>query len=106
MKTILIDSHNESDYRLRQLRINPMRALSLIPLTLAVFLSNPVLAQDKVVNIYSSRHYQTDEALYSGFTKSTGIKVNRIEAGEDALIERIRSEGQRSPADVLITVDA
>jgi iron(III) transport system substrate-binding protein len=63
-------------------------------------------AQDKVVNIYSSRHYQTDEALYSGFTKKTGIKVNRIEAGEDALVERIRNEGARSPADVLITVDA
>ena len=65
-----------------------------------------VSAQEKVVNIYSSRHYQTDEALYSGFTKQTGIKINRIEAGEDALIERIRNEGARSPADVLITVDA
>jgi len=63
-------------------------------------------AQDKVLNLYSSRHYQTDEALYSGFTKATGIKVNRIEAGEDALIERIRNEGERSPADVLVTVDA
>jgi len=63
-------------------------------------------AQEKVVNIYSSRHYQTDEALYSGFTKQTGIKINRIEAGEDALIERVRNEGARSPADVLITVDA
>jgi iron(III) transport system substrate-binding protein len=58
------------------------------------------------VNVYSSRHYQTDEALYTGFTKATGIRVNRIEAGEDALIERIRNEGARSPADVLITVDA
>jgi len=63
-------------------------------------------AQDKVLNLYSSRHYQTDEALYTGFTKLTGIKVNRIEAGEDALIERIRNEGARSPADVLLTVDA
>jgi len=63
-------------------------------------------AEDKVVNIYSSRHYQTDEALYAGFTKATGIKVNRIEAGDDALIERIRNEGTRSPADVMITVDA
>ena len=62
--------------------------------------------QQQVVNIYSSRHYQTDEALYEGFTKLTGIKINRIEAGEDALIERIRNEGSRSPADVLITVDA
>jgi iron(III) transport system substrate-binding protein len=64
-------------------------------------------AQDsKVLNLYSSRHYQTDEALYSNFTKATGIRINRIEAGEDPLIERIRNEGERSPADVLVTVDA
>src|SRR5687767_6463917 len=89
-------------------RMEPMShafpTLSLI--FAALLLSSAALSQDKVVNIYSSRHYQTDEALYSGFTKATGIKVNRIEAGEDALIERIRNEGQRSPADVLITVDA
>jgi iron(III) transport system substrate-binding protein len=59
-----------------------------------------------VLNLYSSRHYKTDEALYAGFTKATGIKINRIEGGEDALLERIRNEGARSPADVLITVDA
>ncbi|MEM7690630.1 MAG: Fe(3+) ABC transporter substrate-binding protein [Pseudomonadota bacterium] len=58
------------------------------------------------VNIYSSRHYDTDLALYEDFTKETGIKVNRIEAGADALIERIVSEGEYSPADLLITVDA
>ncbi|MGH8705175.1 MAG: Fe(3+) ABC transporter substrate-binding protein [Burkholderiales bacterium] len=63
-------------------------------------------AQDRVLNLYSSRHYQTDEALYASFTRQTGIRINRIEAGEDALIERIRNEGARSPADVLITVDA
>jgi len=63
-------------------------------------------AQTKILNLYSSRHYNTDEALYSNFTKQTGITINRIEAGEDPLIERIRNEGARSPADVLITVDA
>ena len=62
--------------------------------------------QSPVLNLYSSRHYETDEALYSNFTKQTGIKINRIEGGEDALIERIRNEGDKSPADVLITVDA
>ena len=83
-----------------------------LPRTIAFALSLVALvplgatAQEKVVNVYSSRHYQTDEALYSGFTKLTGIKVNRIEAGEDALIERIRNEGAHSPADVLVTVDA
>jgi len=72
----------------------------------ALLLAGPVAAQDKVLNLYSSRHYQTDEALYTNFTKTTGIKINRIEGGEDPLIERIRNEGERSPADVLITVDA
>ncbi|HZN85465.1 MAG TPA: Fe(3+) ABC transporter substrate-binding protein [Burkholderiales bacterium] len=80
-----------------------LKSLILIP---ALALSGPALAQDRVLNLYSSRHYQTDEALYSGFTKLTGIRVNRIEAGEDALLERIRNEGARSPADVLVTVDA
>ncbi len=58
------------------------------------------------VNIYSSRHYDTDLALYEDFTAQTGIKVNRIEAGADALIERISAEGEYTPADILITVDA
>ncbi|HEV3008792.1 MAG TPA: Fe(3+) ABC transporter substrate-binding protein [Burkholderiales bacterium] len=77
-------------------------ALALLWLAIAGLAS----AQENVVNVYSGRHYQTDEALYAGFTKATGIKVNRIEASEDAIIERIRNEGARSPADVMITVDA
>jgi iron(III) transport system substrate-binding protein len=66
----------------------------------------PALAEDKVLNLYSSRHYQTDEALYANFTRQTGIRINRIEANEDALLERLKNEGARSPADVLVTVDA
>ena len=58
------------------------------------------------VNIYSSRHYNTDEQLYEQFTEQTGIDVNLIEGKADELIERIRSEGANSPADILITVDA
>jgi iron(III) transport system substrate-binding protein len=63
-------------------------------------------AQEKVLNLYSARHYQTDEALYANFTRQTGIKINRIEAKEDELLERIRNEGAKSPADIFITVDA
>src|SRR6187455_146795 len=66
----------------------------------------PALAQDKVLNLYSARHYQTDEALYTNFTNATGIKINRIEAGDEQLIERLKSEGTNSPADVLLIVDA
>ena len=63
-------------------------------------------AQEEVLNLYSARHYQTDEALYSNFTAQTGIKINRIEAGENELLERLKNEGAHSPADVFITVDA
>ncbi|WP_019506240.1 Fe(3+) ABC transporter substrate-binding protein [Pleurocapsa sp. PCC 7319] len=62
--------------------------------------------QNGQVNIYSSRHYNTDDELYDGFTEQTGIKVNLIEGKADELIERIKSEGANSPADILITVDA
>ena len=65
-----------------------------------------VRAQEKVVNLYSSRHYDTDERLYSDFTAATGIKVNRVEAQPDALLERMKAEGANSPADVFISVDA
>ena len=77
----------------------------LIAITLAT-LSFAVHADDKVLNLYSARHYQTDEALYANFTKHTGIKINRIEGKEDELLERIRNEGSNSPADVFLTVDA
>lgn len=59
-----------------------------------------------VLNIYSARHYQTDEALYANFTQQTGIKINRLDGKEDELLERLKSEGASSPADLLITVDA
>ena len=61
---------------------------------------------EKELNLYSARHYQTDEALYSDFTKRTGIKINRIEADDNALAERIKSEGANSSADVILMVDA
>ena len=81
-----------------------MRIISLFAFLATVAAS--ALAQEKVLHLYSSRHYQTDEALYANFTRQTGIRINRIEAPEDALIERLRNEGAASPADVLVTVDA
>lgn len=58
------------------------------------------------VNVYSGRHYDSDLAIYDAFTRETGIKVNLIEAGGDALIERLAREAEASPADVFITADA
>ncbi len=65
---------------------------------------NPALAAGEL-NLYSSRHYDTDERLYDEFTKKTGIKINRIEDKASALMKRIKAEGANSPADVLLTVD-
>ena len=61
---------------------------------------------EEVVNVYSARHYDTDMALYERFTEETGIKLNLIEGGSDALIQRIVNEGEFSPAAKMITVDA
>lgn len=78
-------------------------ALSTLLLTA---LAGAAQAQDKVLNLYSARHYQTDEALYSNFTRITGITINRIEGKEEELLERIKNEGANSPADIFLTVDA
>ena len=63
-------------------------------------------AQEQVLNLYSARHYQTDEALYSNFTKATGIKVNRVDADDAGILARLKAEGTASPADVILLVDA
>ena len=82
-------------------------AKALLAASLVIFLATgSVFAQEKVLNLYTARHYATDEAFYTGYTKATGIKINRIEGGEDALFERIKAEGANSPADVFLTVDA
>ncbi len=74
-----------------------------LPLLIA---SSMAMAQDKVLNIYSARHYPTDEALYSDFTKATGIKINRVDADDAGILARLKAEGSASPADVILLVDA
>jgi len=80
---------------------NSFLLLALLCMSLAQAQSS-----EKELNLYSARHYQTDEALYSDFTKKTGIKINRIEADDNALAERIKSESANSSADVILMVDA
>jgi iron(III) transport system substrate-binding protein len=60
----------------------------------------------KELNLYSSRHYQTDEKLYSKFTELTGIKINRLDADDNGILERVKNEGTSSPADVIVLTDA
>ena len=64
------------------------------------------LAQEQVLNLYSARHYQTDEALYGNFTKATGIKINRVDSDDAGILARLTAEGAASPADVVLLVDA
>lgn len=82
-----------------------MKTLKICATFLIVAFISAAFAQD-VVNIYSARHYDSDEELFTLFTETTGITVNKIESSAGELIERIRSEGENTPADVLITVDA
>jgi iron(III) transport system substrate-binding protein len=63
-------------------------------------------AAEPVLNLYSARHYPTDEALYSGFTQATGIKINRVDADDAGILARLKAEGSASPADVILLVDA
>jgi len=84
----------------RRLRI----LLAAAAATMAAGAVAPALAQGEL-NLYSSRHYDTDERLYSNFTEMTGIKINRIEGNADELIARMEAEGRNSPADVFLTVD-
>ncbi|MGV6888933.1 extracellular solute-binding protein [Rhodophyticola sp. SM2404] len=72
----------------------------------ATILASTATAYAQEVNIYSSRHYDGDEQLYQGFTDATGITVNRIEGNADELLARMQAEGDNSPADVILTVDA
>ena len=73
---------------------------------LALVWGAPAQAQEQVVNLYSARHYSTDEALYNNFTKATGIKINRVDADDAGIIARLKAEGAASPADVILLVDA
>ncbi len=83
-------------------------SLACLALATAAFFGavGNVNAQEQVVNLYSARHYQTDEALYTNFTKATGIKVNRVDADDAGILARLKAEGTASPADVILLVDA
>jgi len=88
-----------------------MKFLFVFLMGVATFVSFDIKAdeqpkQDNVLHIYSSRHYNTDEALYENFTNETGIKIERVDGKGDALISRLKQEGEKTPADLFITVDA
>ncbi len=79
---------------------------ALCALTVAGLVALTANAEAQGLNIYSARHYQTDEALYANFTKTTGITIKRVDADDAAVLARLQSEGSASPADIVLLVDA
>lgn len=73
---------------------------------LAALAAASTLSAAGEVNLYSHRHYEIDRQIFADFTAETGIKVNVVQASADQLLERLRAEGDNSPADLLLTVDA
>ena len=84
---------------------NPFAILTCVVLS-ATSVTSKAQTGSVAINIYSARHYPTDEALYSDFTKSTGIKINRVDADDAGILTRLKAEGAASPADVILLVDA
>ena len=85
----------------------PITAFSLALASLVAGLWGPTAcANEQVINLYSARHYPTDEALYNDFTKATGIKINRVDSDDAGIIARLKAEGSASPADLILLVDA
>jgi iron(III) transport system substrate-binding protein len=80
------------------------KAVGLASVLLTV--SAGAFAQERALNLYSARHYSTDEALYANFTKATGIKINRVDADDAGILARLKAEGAASPADLILLVDA
>lgn len=81
-----------------------LKATTILAGALAAAVATSAAAEGEL-NLYSSRHYDTDERLYSDFEEATGITINRIEGKADELIARMSAEGANSPADILLTVD-
>lgn len=77
-----------------------------VALTLTAAACTTSDSEGGVVNVYSHRHYEADQEIFRRFTEQTGITVNVVSASADELITRLENEGDGSPADVLITVDA
>ena len=69
-------------------------------------LGTGALAQERTLNIYSARHYQTDQNLYDGFAKAQNVKINRVDSDDAGILQRLKAEGSASPADVVLLVDA
>ncbi len=83
-----------------------MSNVSRLAIAIALAGASGLAYADGSVNVYSARHYDSDQAMYDAFTEQTGIEVNVLQGDSDQLIQRIKREGEASPADIMMTVDA
>lgn len=91
----------------RRIFLGTSAAISAVAISeLSGITTSTASAQNKEINLYSARHYNTDNQLYRNFEKQTGIKVNLVEGKGPELLQRIQSEGRNSKADIFLTVDA
>ncbi len=93
-------------YGFQKLEIMKKRLLLVSALATVTLWASAAQAQEQAINLYSARHYSSDEALYNDFTKATGIKINRVDSDDAGIIARMKAEGSASPADVILLVDA
>ncbi|MYN12090.1 extracellular solute-binding protein [Pusillimonas sp. TS35] len=86
-------------------RLQPLfRALTLAGAATLVTLPGVAHAAGGDVTLYTTREPGLIQPLLDQFAKDSGIKVNTVFV-KDGLIERVKTEGDKSPADVLMTVD-
>ena len=81
-----------------------LKTLTTLALIAPFALTTSVYARE--VRVYSGRHYNTDRQVFKTFSEKTGIKVRLIEATGISLVERLKREGAKSKADVILLVDA
>ena len=81
-------------------------ALSLMVSTVALGSITQIQAATGDVTVYSSRKEHLIQPLFEQFTKQTGIEVNYLTGSGGDLIERLKLEGENTPADMFMTVDA
>ncbi|MHB1330125.1 MAG: hypothetical protein ACYC2K_18150, partial [Gemmatimonadales bacterium] len=80
--------------------------LAILGLGITPVAARQAAAQEKVVNVYSSRSHYGSEPVFAEFTKRTGIRVEFFSGNNNEVFERLKAEGPRTKADLLISVDA
>ena len=85
---------------------NSGRIALLAAMALAAITACERAPRDQTVTVYSSRSHYGAESVFVAFTRATGIKVEFFEGNNNEVLERLKSEGERTSADMLLTANA